>query len=119
MIRTALRESRNSVAMKLALMALAAAAVILPNQSRANDFCPDIYRAGTLPLNFNPAFTHIDKFNLPNGNQADGLVVTSFFNAIKNAEGTSSVDFYERDLVARIDGIGYRWPAWWNADRDV
>jgi hypothetical protein len=106
-------------AFRSGLVLLGSLAVFLPGVSAANDFCPNIYRAGTLPVNFNPAFTHIDKFNLPNGNQADGLVVTSFFNAVKNAQGTATVDFYERDLVARINGIGYRWPAWWNADRDV
>jgi hypothetical protein len=105
-------------AFRLALLALSAMAVILPGNSQANDFCPDIYRAGTLGLNFNPAFTHVDKFNA--GSKAyDGLVVTSFFNAIKNpdpnANGTTS--FYERDLVARITGIGYRSQAWWNPNQ--
>jgi hypothetical protein len=104
---------------RLALLALGAAAVILPVNSQANDFCPNVYKAGALPLNFNPAFLHVDKFNHANGNVYDGLIVTSFFNAIKNPEGTSSVSFYERDLVARITGIGYRSPAWFNADRDV
>jgi hypothetical protein len=120
MIRIALREAGSSgLFLRAALLALGAAAVLLPNQSSANDFCPDIYKKGVFPLNFNPAFMHIDSFNAPNGNSYDGLIVTSFFNAIKNEEGTTRVGFFERDLVARITGIGYRSPSWFNKDRDV
>lgn len=106
-------------AVRLALLALGAAAAILPGQSQANDFCPNIYRAGVLPLNFNPTFTSIGKFNAANGNSYDGLVVSSFFNAIKDPQGLGSVGFFQRDLVARITGIGYRSPSWWNATRDT
>ena len=104
---------------RLALLALGAALVLLPLEGRSNDFCPAIYKAGVLPLNFNAAFTHIDSFNHANGNRYDGLVVTSFHNAIKTADGSSTVGYFERDLVARITGIGYRNPAWFNKDRDV
>jgi|GEM_PF-1171575 len=101
------------------LLVLGAATAILPNLAQADEFCPAVYEAGVLSLNFNPTFTHVDKFNAPNGQQYDGLVITSFFNAIKGANGASAVDYFERDLVARITGIGYRNEAWWNADRDV
>jgi len=103
---------------RLTLIVLGAAAVLLPNQSQANDFCPDIYRGGVFRLNFNPTFTNIDKYNFF-GNQYDGLLVSSFFNSIKNASGTSTVGFFQRALVARITGIGYRTPAWFNASRDT
>ncbi len=104
---------------RLALLALGVAAVLLPANSQANDFCPNIYKAGVLPLNFNPAFLHVDKFNHTNGNTYDGLIITSFFNAIKDPAGLGSVAFFQRDNVSRITGVGYRSPAWFNASRDV
>ena len=113
------RPGLTRAALRVALLVLGAAAVMLPGQSQANDFCPDVYEGGVLPLNFNPAFMHIDSFNAPNGNSYDGLVITSFFNAIKDPQGLGSIAFFQRDLVARITGIGYRSPSWFNANRDV
>ncbi|MCP4001253.1 MAG: hypothetical protein GY727_10110 [Gammaproteobacteria bacterium] len=81
--------------------------------------CPDVYKTGVFPVPFNAAFTSIGKMTLQNGNQVDGLVVSSFFNAIKTADGVTRTGYFERDLVARIEGIGYRNEAWWNKDRDV
>jgi len=98
----------------------AAGLTLAPGLSSANDFCPDIYSQGKFgPLNFNPTFTHIDKFNFRNGVQYDGLVISSFFNSIKNPNGTGVTGFFERDLVARITGLPFRTPAWFNKDRDV
>jgi len=120
MIRVATASGLKAQVFNLSFVILGFAAAVWPIAGSANDFCPNIYRAGTLPVNFNPAFTHIDSFNMPNGSKVDGLVVTSFYNAIKNPDGVGgAVDYFERDLVARISGIGYRWPAWWNKDRDV
>ena len=87
-----------------------------PALGSANDFCPDVYFSDTFEMNFNPAFMYIDKFN-HGANQYDGLVVTSFFNAIKNPAGTSSVAFFQRDLVARITGLPFRSGAWWNPNQ--
>jgi len=109
----------NRGAIRLALLVLGAATVMLPGYSEANDFCPGVYRAGVLPLNFNPTFTSVGKFAAPNGQSYDGLVVSSFFNAVKDPEGLGSVGFFQRDLVARITGIGYRSASWWNASRDT
>lgn len=103
-------------ALKPALTLLAAAWVAMPAVSSANDFCPDVYEAGTLRLNFNPTFTKVDAMNF-GSRKFDGLIVSSFFNSIKNPEGTATVDFFERDLVARITGIGYRAEAWWNPNQ--
>lgn len=105
---------RSSYICRFATGLVAATSVFVSGHASANDFCPDIYSQGKLTLNFNPTFSHIDKFNHPNGGKFDGLVVSSFFNSIKNAAGTSTVSYFERDLVARISGIGYRSPAWWN-----
>ncbi|MGI9291992.1 MAG: hypothetical protein ACR2QG_12060 [Gammaproteobacteria bacterium] len=81
--------------------------------------CPTLYEAGTFRTPFNPAFTSIGKMTLPNGNRVDGLVFSSFFNSIKDEAGENRIGYFERDLVARIEGIGYRNEAWWNPDRDV
>jgi hypothetical protein len=112
------RDFRTS-AVRLSLLTLGAAAILLPGTGRANDFCPDVYTAGVFPLNINPAFLHVDNFKHANGNSYDGLVVTSFFNAIKSTDGTTTEDYFDRDQVARITGIGYRVPAWFNKERDV
>ena len=104
------------VALRFALLALGAAAVILPGNSQANDFCPDVYEGGTLGLNFNPTFTHVDKMKF-GSNKYDGLVISSFFNAIKPPDGSSAIGYFERDLVARITGIGYRAQSWWNPNQ--
>ena len=37
----------------------------------------------------------------------------------RTPNGFERVGYFERDLVARIEGIGYRNDAWWNKDRDV
>ena len=107
------RSHTIQVVNRLILLALGTAAVLLPGISKAADFCPNVYEAGTLRLNFNPTFTHVDKMNF-GSTKYDGLVISSFFNAIKNVEGTSTVAYFERDLVARITGIGYRSASWWN-----
>jgi hypothetical protein len=118
MIGIATREGQKTLLIRTALLLIGAAAALMPTTGKTNDFCPNVYTGGAFGLNFNPAFTHVDKFNFGSTGY-DGLVVTSFFNAVKNpdpdANGTTS--FYERDLVARITGIGYRSPAWWNPNQ--
>ncbi len=110
----------NPVLRAAQLVVLGAATAVLPNLAQANDFCPAVYEAGVLDVPFNPAFTHIDAFDAPNGNRYDGLIVTSFYNAIKNPDGVGrAIDYFERDLVSRITGIGYRNEAWWNGERDT
>lgn len=102
-----------------ALTLIGSLLVLAPTAGQANDFCPDVYEAGKFRVNFSPSFLSIQKFDHPNGNTYDGLLFSSFYNVIKNPEGTSAVGFYQRDLVARIQGIAYRSPAWFNANRDV
>lgn len=104
-----------------ALMLVSTGLVMAPTLGAAQDFCPDVYDRGKLgPLNINPAFTHIDSMNAPNGSSYDGLIVSSFYNAIKNPNGAGgAIGYFEPDQVVRITGIGYRWPAWFDKDRDV
>lgn len=105
---------------RLTLVACGALIGSLPAAGMAGpDFCPDVYKGGKFRLNFQPAFTHINKMKHSDGNSYDGIIVTSFFNVIRNANGTGNVGYFERDLVARITGIGYRSPAWFNATRDT
>ena len=112
-------QSSSRALLRPALSLFGALLVLAPTAGQANDFCPNIYEAGTFRLNFNPTFMTIAEFDHPNGNSYDGLLVSSFFNSIKNPEGTSTVAFFQRDLIARIQGIGYRSPAWWNPSRDT
>jgi len=104
---------------RFALVFFGLLAVCLPGIGSANDFCPNVYKGGKFRLNFNPAFTHIDSFKHPDGNSYDGLLVSSFYNVIKDSTGTTTTGYFQRDLVARITGIGWRAPRWFNATRDT
>jgi hypothetical protein len=71
-------------------------------------FCPDLYRKGVLKAPFNVAFLHVQSFNDPDGGRSDGLLISSFFNAVKDTDGIKLERLEQRDLVARIpdlDGI--------------
>lgn len=65
-------------------------------------FCPELYRKGLLQAPFNVAFLHVQRFDQEGGGKRDGLLLSSFFNAVKDAEGRKVERFSERDLVARI-----------------
>jgi len=107
----------RGMATALAVFGLAVASA---PAAKASDFCPNVYNAGVFNLNINPAFMHIDEMTHSNGQKYDGLIITSFYNAIKDPSGEGrAVDYFERDLVARIQGIGYRSPSWWNPTRDT
>ena len=108
---------------KAGLVALVAS---IPMAAGANNWswpdgnaCPDIYATGVFDVPFNPAFSYVGKQTMPNGIEVDTLVVSSFFNSIKSADGFTRVGYFERDLVAQITGIGYRNQAWWDGDRDT
>lgn len=71
----------------------------------AGEFCPEIYPQRVIDVPFNPAFLHIEKFSGDDGQLRDGLLMSSFYNAIKNPEGTQFQKLFQRDLVARISDI--------------
>ncbi len=73
--------------------------------ANAANYCPAVWKKAVLPLNFNPAFTHIDKFNMPGGGQQDGLLVSTFYNVTKDPTGNTVTSYFSRDLVARIAGL--------------
>lgn len=88
--------------------------------SSASSFCPPVYEAGVMgPLPFTTAFTTIDEFNDGNGGQEDGLLISSFFNSIKDPTGENVVGFFEDDLVAIIRDIGAVDPATFDPNTDV
>ena len=69
------------------------------------EFCPEVYAKRVISLPFNPAFLHIEKFNTADGGQRDALLMSSFYNAIKNPAGTKLERLFQRDLVARITDL--------------
>lgn len=82
-------------------------------------FCPDLYRKGVLKAPFNVAFLHVQDFNQDDGSTTTGLLVSSFFNVIKDPDGRSVIETTQRDLVARIpdlDAIDY---ADFDGSRDI
>jgi hypothetical protein len=90
----------------LSLTASVAALVLMSaTPADAANYCPAVWKKAVLPLNFNPAFTHIDKFNMPVGGPQDGLLVSSFYNVTKDPTGTTVTSTFSRDLVARIPGL--------------
>ena len=68
-------------------------------------FCPDVYRKGVLKAPFNVAFLQVQSFNSPGGGKRDGLLISSFFNAVKDAGGIKLERLEQRDLVARIPDL--------------
>lgn len=94
------------VAPMIRRMWILVAAAAIPGLSDASGasaaFCPEVYRKGLLQAPFNVAFLHIQKFNAGKAGKADGLLMSSFFNAVKTADGRKVERFSQRDLVARI-----------------
>ena len=101
------------------LMALTAAVPLLASgPAAAAAYCPAVWKKGTLPLNFNAAFTSIETYNGPSG-PTDDLMVTSFYNVLKDPTGTTVTSYFERDLVARIRDLSALNPQTFNKDTDV
>lgn len=92
-------------------------ALISPVALGAN-YCPAVWKKGVLPLNFNPAFTAIDQFNVAGGGR-DDLIISSFYNVLKDPTGTTVTSYFERDLVARITDLATVNPATFNKNTDV
>jgi len=70
-----------------------------------DQFCPDLYRKGVLKAPFNVAFLHVQRFNDSYGGKSEGLLMSSFFNAVKDANGIKLERLEQRDLVARIPDL--------------
>jgi hypothetical protein len=68
----------------------------------AGSFCPEIYRKGVLDMPFNASFLHVQSFNGDGGVKRDGLLMSSFFNVVKDPSGRTVERYAQRDLVALI-----------------
>lgn len=68
-------------------------------------FCPNVYRKGVLKAPFNVAFLHVQSFDNADGGKSEGLLMSSFFNAVKDADGIKLQRLEQRDLVARIPDL--------------
>lgn len=101
----------------LILAATAVPLLVSPPVTAAN-YCPAVWKKGVLPLNFNPAFMEIDYYNSPAGPSED-LMVTSFFNALKDPTGNTVTSYFYRDVVARIRGLDNLDPLTFDKDADV
>ena len=65
-------------------------------------FCPEVWRKGVLTAPFNVAFLHVQSFDAPDGSKRDGLLMSSFFNAVKDAEGRKVERLTEAKIAARL-----------------
>lgn len=78
-------------------------------------FCPRLFQKGAIPLLFQPAFVHVDRYKTRKrrGLGRDGLTISSFFNAFPSSDPPPpfgpAFRFFERDLVARIQNIENLW----------
>lgn len=104
---------------RCALVILTAALPLLAAApASAASYCPAVWKKGVLPLNFNAAFTSIETYNGPSGPTED-LMVTSFYNVLKDPTGTTVTSYFERDLVARIRDLNNLNPLTFNKNTDV
>ena len=106
--------------LRIAGITLAAAVlpVLVSPAATAANYCPAVWKNCVLPLNFNAAFTSIETYNGPSG-PADDLMVTSFFNVLKDPTGKTVTSYFERDLVARIRNLDTLNPLTFNKNTDV
>lgn len=98
---------RNRLSMKW--MGLLVAALLMSfatlSSARPNgNTCQPLYKKGVMHLDFNPAFLNVDSYKDGEG-RADGLTISSFYNAYMDFTATPPFKFFERDLVARIKDI--------------
>jgi hypothetical protein len=81
--------------------------------------CVEVYHRGVLATPFNPAFLHVSTFRDARGRPRDALLMSSFFNVVKNAEGTKVERFVERDLAAWIPDLSAVRPESFDPRRDL
>ena len=103
-------------AMRRGIAALIGALVLLPAAGAAQGEatgCPDVYLRDTLQLPFNPAFLHVASFPRVGAAPRTALLMSSFYNVVKDPAGRRVERFVERDLAAwiadldRVDRRGF------------
>lgn len=99
-----LRFTPPCVALAAALCAISVPSPVHADPSQA---CPPFFEKGVLSLDFNPGFLHVDRYDTGYGTcSEDGLTISSFFNVARNPNPGPPYIPFERDLVARIEGLG-------------
>jgi hypothetical protein len=81
--------------------------------------CIAVHARGVLTLPFNPAFLHVAQFRDARGRPREGLLMSSFFNVEKDAEGRRVERYLERDLAAWIPDIAGIDPAKFDPKRQL
>ncbi len=97
----------------LAVCAGTLLAMLMPASGAAIEaaVCPEVYLRDTWRMPFNPAFLHVASFPQSGGGSRDALLMSSFFNVVKDPGGRRVERFFERDLAAwipDIDGVRRR-----------
>lgn len=105
--------------MKSLTLLMALAPTLAAAAPATGPFCPEMYARGVLNMPFNASFLHVQRFNQADGGKADGLLMSSFYNVQKTADGTAVERYLSRDLVARIPSLDRIDPATFDAARDV
>lgn len=67
--------------------------------------CPDVYLRDTLRVPFNPAFLHVAEFGARGQDRRAALLMSSFYNVVKDPGGRRVERFVERDLAAWIPDL--------------
>ncbi len=67
--------------------------------------CPDVYLRDTLRMPFNPAFLHVAEFGARGQDRRAALLMSSFYNVVKDPDGRRVERFVERDLAAWIPDL--------------
>lgn len=107
--------SRNSVLWGL----LASGICTIAGAAPATQACLPIYSKGVLELPFNPALLNVAAIEGRDGRKTDALLMSSFYNAVKNPDGTKVERFTQRDLSAWIPDIAAVDPETFDASRQL
>jgi hypothetical protein len=111
--------TRPARAAALAVGLLAAILAAVPVVADDEPPCVPVYARGVLQLPFSPAFLHVSAFPQKGGGSRDALLMSSFFNVEKDAEGKQVTRFFERDLAAWIPDLPGVDPRNFDATREL
>jgi hypothetical protein len=97
--------TRTSTARRALLAGLAAVGIAAAAFAAEPEACLRLFRKGSLRLPFNPAFLHVAEVG---PDRREALLMSSFFNVERAADGEKVTRVFERDLAAWIpdlDGV--------------
>jgi hypothetical protein len=92
---------------RVAALVAATACLLLGAKAAAADAtnCPDVYLRDTLRMPFNPAFLHVAEFGARGQDRRAALLMSSFYNVVKDPAGRRVERVVERDLAAWIPDL--------------